>query len=293
MRQEDGFTLIEVVVTMAITLVVFAATLTALGAFSNASKADTLRAEMQERARNALDRIAHNLRDVTAPNSKSPGALDQASEYSITFDTIDGTKVAGGENVTNAMRVRYCLGDTNPENETLFQQVKRWKTAEPPAVPAATECPDKSASDWDETSKVATNVVNRDGGQARPVFVYSATTTPQIVTVEANLYIDLNPNIQPDETQLTTAVSLRNANRPPVASFSATVVNEHVLLNASESRDPEGLSLTYKWFEGTKQLSSTAETYETEKLSKGTRTYKLEVTDPAGLTSSTTQTVTV
>jgi type II secretory pathway pseudopilin PulG len=292
-RGEEGFTLVEAVVTMAVTLVVFAATLTALGAFSNASKANTLRAEMQERARNTLDHIAHNLRNVTAPTIKSPGALDQAGEYSITFDTIDGTKVAGGENTTNAMRVRYCLSDTNPANETLYQQARRWKTAEPPAVPTATACPDTSAEDWEETSKVVTNVVNRLGGQPRPVFVYSATTTPQIVTVETSLFIDLNPNVQPNETQLTTAVSLRNANRPPIVSFTATVVNEHVLLNGSESRDPEGLSLTYKWFEGGSQLPGTSETYETPKLAKGAHTFKLEVTDPGGLTSSTTQTVTV
>jgi hypothetical protein len=74
-------------------------------------------------------------------------------------------------------------------------------------------------------------------------------------------------------------------------SFTATIVNEHVKLNGSESRDPEGLSLTYKWFEGNTQLPSTSETYETEKLAKGTHTFTLEVTDPGGLTSSATQTV--
>jgi prepilin-type N-terminal cleavage/methylation domain-containing protein len=293
-RREDGFTLIEVVVTMAVTLVVFGATLTALGAFANGSRNDTLRAEMQERARNALDRIARGLRNVTAPTAKSPGALDQASEYSITFDTIDGTKVAGSLNATNAMRVRYCLSDANPANEALYQQVQRWKTAGPPAVPAATACPDTTAGDWEETSKIVTNVVNRLGGQPRPVFVYSATTTPQIVTVEANLFVDLKPNAQPNETQLTTAVSLRNANRPPIVSFSATQINGHVLLNGSESRDPEGLSLTYKWLDGSTTLASTAQTYETPALVKGsTHTFTLEVTDPAGLASSTTQTVTI
>jgi type II secretory pathway pseudopilin PulG len=293
-RREDGFTLIEAVVTMAVTLVVFGATLTALGAFSNASHANTLRAEMQERARNALDRVAHGLRNVTAPTTKSPGALDQASAYSITFDTIDGTKVAGGANATNAMRVRYCLSDANPANETLYQQVKRWTTAEPPAVPSATACPDTTAGDWDETAKIVSNVVNRFGGQPRPVFVYSATTTPQIVTVEANLFVDLNPNVQPNETQLTTSVSLRNANRPPIVSFTATQINGHVLLNGSESRDPEGLSLTYKWFDGATTLPSTSETYETPALVKGSvHTYKLEVTDPGGLSSSTTETVTI
>jgi prepilin-type N-terminal cleavage/methylation domain-containing protein len=291
-RRNDGFTLIEVIVTMAIMLIVFGATVTALGAFTNENHITTLRAEMQERARNTLDRIAHGLRDVTAPNSKAPGALDRAEPYSITFDTLDTSNQEFEKNVVHAMRVRYCLSDVKPENETLYQQVQRWKTAEPPAVPTATECPDVTPGDWAESSKMATNIVNRVGGQSRPVFIYSATETPQIVTVETNLYLDLNPNVAPRETQLTTAVSLRNANRPPIVSFTATPINEHVLLNGSESRDPEGLSLTYKWFQNGTQLPTTSETYETEKLPKGTYTFKLEVTDPGGLTSSETRTVT-
>jgi prepilin-type N-terminal cleavage/methylation domain-containing protein len=294
MRREHGFTLIEVLVTLVLTSVIFGATVAALGAFGRANAADTKRNEVQDRARTALDRIAHGLRNVTAPSTKSAGALDQASAYSIAFDTIDPTQTAGGQNATNAMRVRYCLNDSNPENETLYQQVKRWTTAQPPAVPSSTECPDSNTGDWDATSKVATNVTNRLGGQDRQLFVYSTTETPQIVTVEAHLYLDANPNAQPGESQLTTAASLRNANRPPIVSFTATQKNGHVLLNASESRDPEGLALTYKWLDGTKALSSTAELYETSELTKGsTHTFTLEVTDPGGLTASTSQTVTI
>ena len=294
MRRETGFTLVEVIVTMAITLVIFGATLTALGAFSRSNRTDTLRAEEQERARNALDRISRGLRNVTAQSVEYPGALEQASAYSVTFITTDPTHVgANGKNTADAMRVRYCLNDSNPEDEILYQQGERWIKATPPELPTATACPDPSTSDYEETKKLASNIVNRAGGQERAVFVYSTTSTPQIVTVETNLDLSLNPNAQPNETQLTTAVSLRNANRPPIVSFTATLVNGHVLLNASESRDPEGLSLKYKWFEGTSQLPSTAQTYETGLLSKGTHTFTLEVTDPGGLSSSSTQTVTI
>lgn len=295
MKRQDGFTLVEVLVTMVVTGVIFGATVTALAAFQHSNKADTLRNEVQDRARNALDRLAHGLRNVTAPTTTTAGALDQASAYSITFDTIDTTRVEGGENKTNAMRVRYCLNDSSPENEIVYRQEQRWKEAKPPPVPAATECPDLTAGDWEATSKAATNVTNRIGGQDRALFTYASTETPQIVTVEASLFVDLKPNAQPGETQLTTAVSLRNANRAPIVSFTVTQKNGHVLLNASESRDPEGLALTYKWLEGTTTLPSTAELYETGELTKGsTHTYTLEVTDPGGLTSkSEPQTVTI
>jgi type II secretory pathway pseudopilin PulG len=293
-RSEGGFTLVELIVTVALTTIIFGATVTALAAFNHGNSNDIKRAEMQDRARNTLDRMARALRNVTAPQTKSPGALDQASAYAITFDTVDTQQIAGGSNATNAMRVRYCLNDTTPSSEIVYRQEKRWKTAEPPAVPTSTECPDVTAGDWDNTVVAATNVTNRVGGQERPLFTYAATTTPQIVTVEASLYIDLNPNLQPAESQLTTAVSLRNANRPPIVSFTATQINGHVLLNGSESRDPEGLALSYKWTDNGTVLSSTSESYETAELTKGSsHTFTLEVSDPAGLSSSTSQAVTI
>jgi len=294
MTREEGFTLVELIVTLAVTLVVFAATLTALGAFSRGNQTNILRAEMQERARNALDRIARGLRNVTAQSAEFPGALEQASAYSIAFITVDPRHVgANGENKSDSMRVRYCLSDSNPESEILYQQVRRWESAKPPALPTSIACPDTAAGDWEETGKLATNLVNRIGGQPRPLFLYSTTSTPQIVNVEANLYLNLNPKFPVHEAQLTTAVSLRNANRPPIVSFTATQVNSHVYLNGSESRDPEGLSLTYKWFQDGKALPSTSETYETGVLEKGAHTFKLEVTDPGALTSSASETVTV
>ena len=230
---------------------------------------------------------------VAAPTTKFSGALEEAVPYSITFQTIDSEKTAGGSNTTNAMRVRYCLNDSTSTNEVLWQQVKRWTTAEAPALVSSSECPDNTAGRWDSSYKLASNVTNRVGGQNRAAFTYSAGSTPQIVAVESKLYIDLKPGSQPGESELTTATSLRNANRPPIVSFTATKINTHVLLNGSESRDPEGLALTYKWKEGSTVLPSTSQQYETGALATGSHTFTLEVTDPGGLSSSTSQTVVI
>ena len=76
------------------------------------------------------------------------------------------------------------------------------------------------------------------------------------------------------------------------AAFTVQEVNGHVLLNASESRDPNGLSLTYKWWEDETELSTTAQQYETGPLvSKSSHTFKLEVTDSGGLSNATSHTV--
>jgi hypothetical protein len=135
-------------------------------------------------------------------------------------------------------------------------------------------------------------VTNRVGGQTtRPLFTYGptgASEVSKIVSVEPNMYIDLNPGGHPGETQLTTSISLRNANRQPIVAFTAVQIGRHiVVLNASESNDPGGLALTYKWWDNSTLLNTTAQRYETPELKEGSvHTFKLEVTNPGGLSNS-------
>jgi prepilin-type N-terminal cleavage/methylation domain-containing protein len=295
-REEHGFTLIEMLVTMVIATVVLGATLTILEVFQSNNRRDQLRNETQDSARNSMDRLARQLRNVIAPTTGSFGALEQAAPYSLAFQTIDSNHVAEGLNKTNAMRVRYCLADANPNNEILWQQTMRWKTAEAPGLPSSTACPDLSASDWESASQLVQNVTNESGGQNRPLFVYgppSATEVSQIISVESNVYIDLHPGQKPGETQLTSAVSMRNESRQPIVSFTVTREGLHQeRLNASESHDPDGLSLTYQWWDNGTELSTTSQQFETGELIEGSsHTFKLQVTTPGGLTNSTSKTV--
>jgi prepilin-type N-terminal cleavage/methylation domain-containing protein len=307
--QEHGFTLIELLVSMALALVVFAATLSAFNVFQSNNRLDVLRNEAQDNARAALDRITREFRNVAAPKSEPevPGALEQASPYAITFQTIsDSPLPAETENKTNAKRVHYCLNDSNPTNEILWRQVQTWTSKTAPAVPTATECPDLQPGDWKSKSQIAQHVTNENGGQSRPLFLYGpkgATEVAQILTVEPTIYLNVNPNqpLHPGETQLSTSISLRNANRQPTAAFTyKSKSQQHVLLNASESVDPDGLALTYKWTEGARVLPSTAQpstaqVWETETgvLTAGTHTISLEVTDPGGLNSKVSHSVIV
>lgn len=297
-RQEHGFTLIEMLVTMVLAAVVFGATLTVLEVFQSNNRRDQLRNETQDNARNAMDRLSRQLRNVIAPTAGSYGALEQASPYSLAFQTIDSSQVAGGQNATNAMRVRYCLNDTSPNNEILWLQVKRWTSEAAPALPSSTACPDLSGSDWDTSSRLVQNVTNESGGQNRPLFTYgppSATEVAQIISVEPNIFIDLNPGQKPGETQLTSGVSMRNESRQPIVSFTVTREGLHQeFLNASESHDPDGLALTYQWWDNGTELSTTSQQFKTGELVAGSsHTFKLQVTTPGGLTNSTSKTVIV
>jgi hypothetical protein len=65
-----------------------------------------------------------------------------------------------------------------------------------------------------------------------------------------------------------------------------------VLLDASASEDPDGLSLKYRWWQNGLEMDPTAQHFETEKFASGTTLeYTLEVSDPGGLKSTTTCTV--
>ena len=94
---------------------------------------------------------------------------------------------------------------------------------------------------------MAEHVVN---SAAQEVFSYNAAALTAITTVRADLFIDLEENRGPTATELSTGVFLRNQNRAPVASFTASASPSEIILNGSASSDPEGDPLTYEWFVG-------------------------------------------
>jgi prepilin-type N-terminal cleavage/methylation domain-containing protein len=294
---EHGFTLVELLVTMALALVVFGATLTVIEVFQRDDVYAQQRNENQDNARNAMDRISTALRNVIAPKETYAGSLEQGDEYSLMFQTVDTSGLTSSENPTRAMRVRYCLDNSTPSNEVLWEQVRRWGRTESPSpgAEALKSCPDRtkegtSEADWNETRQLVQHVTNEAGGQdERRLFRYSTSEAPQTLTVETNLFLELNPGHSPGETELTSGVSLRNANRKPVATFTANfpaLEQKEVELNASESYDPGGLALTYKWWENGTLLSSNAQIFAVKELKEKTEyKFKLEVTNPGGLSA--------
>ena len=319
---ESGWTLIELLVAMTLMVVVLSATLTSFDGFTSRSATAQTQSDIVENARSSIEILARQLRNLASakPQAGIPSsfyALDYWTKYDIVFKSAD----------PNRRRVRYCLDSSG----TLWQQLEAVPGAGAPDPSLTTAmvatCPvAPSATGWNTKVTVASSVVNRRGGQDRPLFTYdqpapAGLSVPptsnsdfdtwesagvKIQLIRSNLWIDANAaNKAPAESNISTAVYLRNQNQKPSASFTGQAGGNHqVTLNGSGSTDPEGRTLQYAWYLGASYPGCPAGnggagytlmgigvilTYAFPDSSDQKVT--LEVTDPGGLCDSLTKTV--
>jgi prepilin-type N-terminal cleavage/methylation domain-containing protein len=293
-RSQDGFTLPEVLVTMAIGLIVFAATLNVLDVFSSDSQAMAQRNDAQNQARLAIDRIVRQLRNIASPAPTSAKLVERATPWDIVFETV-GTPSSA--NPTGRERVRYCIPqDTNPGtagDEVLYAQTQTWDTSgsDPGDQFSTTACPDLGVGGTN-TTIVASNVMNRYQGAARDAFTF-ASDQGQIDTVGIDLFVNPTPRLADAQTQLQSAAFLRNQEQDPVAYFTYSALGSgSVLLNAGGSYSPTGDTLSYSWNCSPTPCSSTGAVFAWNP-GHGTYTVTLTVTDQGGLSTQYPEQVTV
>jgi prepilin-type N-terminal cleavage/methylation domain-containing protein len=254
LASERGFTLVELLVAMTISIVLLGATLTTFNNFYRTEHDNDARNDTAEHARNALDIQARQLRNL-AKRLSSP-VIDTVSDYDLIFQTSDPSRTW----------VRYCLDTSTAPASTERGRVWTSEFAVPnSATPAAVTagmrgpCP---GTGWSNTTVVADYVTNRRAGQDRPLFEYgcgtgtacasNATTFDQIINIAAQVIVDTTPGVAPAELRLISSVYLRNQNQAPVASFvtGPSSTSRTVVLNASGSTDFEGRTMNYYWFKG-------------------------------------------
>jgi type II secretory pathway component PulJ len=254
LRDERGITLVELLIGMVVSLIIFGATLSVTLAMSNGTKRNADHNEAQDTARTYMDRLARQLRNLASPSiftddyQAQPFAVDSAGPYDLVFRVVDDVRPGGSLNLANVKRVRYCLNATDPSRGVLYQQEQTWTDRAsnvPPPVPSLSACP---AAGWTSTRIMTEHVVNRAGGQNRPLFVFNAADLQRISQIHADLYIDPTPDEPPVETRLGSGVTLRNQNRVPVARMDIAAAAGRLVLNGSASEDPEGAPLTYQWY---------------------------------------------
>jgi len=319
LRRQDGFTLVELLVAMAASLVVFGATLTLLDSYLHQSADATKRLDAQDQARLAVDRIVRDLRNVSSPLT-TPKLLERATRYDLVFQTI-GTP--NGRNVSGIQRVRYCVPQDSStgsvDEERLIAQTQTWTTSTPAANPWTSDpsqtiaCPDLTftpAAGQPVYTVLAQAVMNRyQQTSSYPVFSYNngldgdsvaASDLPQISTIQVKLRVNPTPSLTGATTQIQSSAYLRNKQHAPVAQFTYTATgNGGVILNAGQSYSPDNQQLSYAWActsspcpaAGTLSIASNG--LVSWRPGAGTYSVALTVTDQTGIQTTTTQQVTV
>jgi len=304
-RDESGFTLPELLTVTVVMTVILTATLATLESYTTRNRTNTKQNESQDQARQAIDRLARQMRNLARPtdqaSTSSVKSIDLAGDDDLVFKTEDQLR----------RRVRYCRNSADAQNEKVYLQEQASSTGNP-AMPSVAACPAATSSGgWVSSTIVAEHVMN---GTGRPLFGYTGydgSDTSTITAVRANLVVDVTPGTRPKEVALSSGVYLRNQNQRPTATFTATqnpAGSRTYVLNGSQSSDFEGRTLEFVWYRGTGDVNNLPDCKTdatqsgagftclglginlTATLPSGSQTVTLKVTDPGDLRATAQQT---
>ena len=298
LRDESGWTLMEVIIASALLTVVLGAALAPFELMGRTNRVTQDQNDAQDNARNTMAEMTRKLRNVSGQNQ----LVNLAGPYDVIMETVDPKPPpAGSANTRNLMKVRYCLDTTTSGASTingrLWEQVNRWTTSSVPTTLPSTACPD---SGWGTSRRIlADHVTNRATSAARPqaapLFTYfpSSSNLDTITSIRVSLFVDAHWNEPPRESELTSGIFLRNQNGTPTASFTVTAGSpgtKKLTLNGGTSTDPEGLPLVYRWCDTTTSSIcdnatkvGTGVLYTYTAPAAGTRKIVLQVFDVGGL----------
>jgi prepilin-type N-terminal cleavage/methylation domain-containing protein len=240
LRDESGFTLVEVMVVAALFTVVMGALLSVFDTFQKTSVGNQKQNDAQDAVRVSVDSITRELRNLASPTNTQPQSVLRAGPSDLIFRSVAPKKPAGSLNTLNTWHVRYCV----TSGGALWREQQTWTGATAPAWPTTTDCPGLPSA-WPTQSLMVRNVANG----TRPAFTYNSAALTSITEIAASLFIDTDRGHSTKEVTLQSAVFLRNQNRFPTAEFDMQVSGGTLVLNGSASSDPEGRALSFYWYD--------------------------------------------
>lgn len=123
-RVQNGFTLVELMIAMALGAIVAAAVLTSFLSQNRSYLAQDDMVEMQQNGRSALDMLTRDLRSAGFDPNNLGAAVTVATANTITFTREDDLLVNGLETVTYSLFDAYAL-DVPPSNDGLVDDLAR------------------------------------------------------------------------------------------------------------------------------------------------------------------------
>ena len=291
LRDESGFALTELLVGMVLMALVLVASLTVFQAFSHQSRRVDSQSQAQNNARRAIDRIVVQLRSATAGNVTGGQPVQKATANDLVF-LVPSRSPSLTNNSRGVMHTRYCLDTSTSTNSVLWMQTSPYDTTSSSAPPSTTACP---GSAWPNQQRVADHLVNQLQSPAVSLFTTRTDAAGNVTDITVRAFVDTNTSTDPRATDLQSSVTLRNLNRQPEASLSCQALsNGHALCDASASVDPDGETLTYSWAMDGSPLSARSYHLDQSGLaSHSTHSFTVTITDPGGLTSSATRSITM
>lgn len=183
LRSDAGFTLVELLAAMAISLVVLLATLTTLDTFSRNASQQTRVTDANDQVRAVMDRVVSDLRQAATIEVAGPGDL----VYTVT------------DSATATRRERICLDASNYVWRSTV-------TTASPATPlvAGRPCPITGTGAFKVTQLKSANT------SSNPMFHYDSATASSVRSVGLTIALDAGNGGRTDTSTLRASTFVRS-----------------------------------------------------------------------------------
>lgn len=205
LRSEDGMTIVEVLVSMTVSLLVLTAVLGIFEGFERGAKANERLTEAQDTARRGMSTMVTSLRSAGSPATGLATAATVVRAGADDLVVLTTNWPGESRSGTGVHRVRYCL---NAARDTIWFEGLKAGTAGP--TDPGTACPGTAAG-WQRRTVVG-KVAN---AASEPVFTYG-TTNGAVRSVGILLAIQAGTSERARPKPLRSAVTLRGAVLPDV-----------------------------------------------------------------------------
>jgi hypothetical protein len=231
------------------------------------------------------------LRSATAGDVTGGQPIEKATANDLVF-LVPTQSASLTNNARGVVHTRYCLDTSSSPNAMLWMQTAPYDTASNSTSPSTTACPSTA---WPTQQHVASYLVNQLQSPAVSLFTTNTDSAGNVTDITVRALVDVNTSTDPRATDLQSRVTLRNLNRQPTADVTCQAESSgHAICDASGSVDPDGENLTYSWTMDGSPLSATGYRLDQYPLvSQSTHSFTVTITDPGGLTSSATRSITM